>query len=278
MTQKQALIDTGLSPHDQAVRLMGSWISAIADQVKNPVAGISAAATLIDKQMTAFRASQPWDPAIVEEAVRLMIERLARFDNYLAELSGFTRPVVLNPKWLDLKNEWEAIEQFLARRIAVDFRLRCTFDGNAMVYADVDRLKGALAAIVLNAVDASGSTIDPEISVHVSQITGSDGAIRGCRMQISDNGPGFSKEAILQALVPFFTTKEAGTGLGLAMVEKHVRAHGGYIKVGNAADFAPKSDHHKGGLVELFFPVPDESSQLKTQPEQVAHQTTEKAK
>jgi signal transduction histidine kinase len=255
-------LDMGLSPHDQAVRLMGSWISAIADQVKNPVAGISAAALLIEKEMTNFRSSLPWEPALVEEAVRLMIERLAKFDNYLAELSGFTRPVILNSHWLDLRAEWPGIEQFLARRITAAYRLRVKFEGSGMIYADSDRLRGALAAIITNSIDASGSTIDPDLRVNICHMDESADVPGGCRIHIEDNGPGFSREALLHALVPFFTTKEAGTGIGLAMVEKHVRAHGGTIRFGNC--FADSSadgltpNHLGGAFVELFFPSPPE--------------------
>lgn len=257
-------IDMGLSPHDQAVRLMGSWISAIADQVKNPVAGISAAAALIEKEMTCFRAALPWEPALVEEAVRLMIERLAKFDNYLAELSGFTRPVVLNSQWLDLRAEWSSIEQFLARRITAEYRLRIKFDGSAMIFADNDRLRGALAAIITNSIDASGSTSDPELMIDISHVAESESVVGGCRIHIADNGPGFSSEALLQALVPFFTTKEAGTGLGLAMVEKHLRAHGGTIKYGNGSTIASPASQPVGAFVELFFPSPSALSAPKS--------------
>ena len=254
----------GLSPHDQAVRLMGSWISAIADQVKNPVAGISAAASLIEKEMSSFRAALPWDPALVEEAVRLMIERLAKFDNYLAELSGFTRPVVLNLQWLDLRAEWNSIEQFLARRITAEFRLQTEFDGSSMVYADNDRLRGALAAIITNSIDASGATIDPELMINISHVTEGAAVVGGCLIHIADNGPGFSCESLLQAIVPFFTTKEAGTGLGLAMVDKHIRAHGGAIKYGNSSTVGSLGNHPAGAFVELFFPSPSALAPIKS--------------
>lgn len=266
--KNSSAIDMGLSPHDQAVRLMGSWISAIADQVKNPVAGISAAAQLIEKEMTNFRSSLPWEPALVEEAVRLMIERLAKFDNYLAELSGFTRPVILNSTWLDLRAEWSSIEQFLARRITAAYRLRVKFEGSGMIYADSDRLRGALAAIITNSIDASGSTIDPDLMVNICHVDESASMPGGCRIHIEDNGPGFSREALLQALVPFFTTKEAGTGIGLAMVEKHLRAHGGTIRFGNcAADSSADgatANHLGGAFVELFFPSPSECTATKS--------------
>lgn len=248
MADDRQPIDMRLTAHDQAVRLMASWIGAIADQVKNPVAGISAAAGLIEKQMASFRASQQWDPAIVEEAVRLMLLRLSRFDNYLAELSGFTRPVETHSQWFDLSEEWGAIEQFLARRISANFKMQIEFSGSSKIYADVERVKALFAAVVLNAVEACGSTTNPEITVCVDHVKSSSEVVGGCRIRVSDNGPGFTKDALVQGLIPFFTTKEAGTGLGLAMVEKYVRAHGGSVKIDNGAT---------GAVVEMLFPSPE---------------------
>lgn len=263
MSASSQILDTRLGAHDQAVKLMASWIGAIADQVKNPVAGISAAAVLIEKEMASFRSAQQWDPGIVEEAVRLMLERLSRFDNYLSELSGFTRPVELDSKWFDLRSEWGSIVQLLARRISADFRIESDFDLAAtaaspvMIYGDLERLRGIFSALVLNAVESCGSTINPEITVTVSAVPAAEGVVGGSIIRVGDNGPGFSKDALVQGLVPFYTTKEAGTGLGLAMVEKYVRSHGGWVKIGNRVS----GDHHNeapiGAVIELFFPSPE---------------------
>jgi signal transduction histidine kinase len=46
---------------------------------------------------------------------------------------------------------------------------------------------------------------------------------------VCDRGPGLSDEARLRAFQPFFTTKESGTGLGLALARKVATAHGGAI-------------------------------------------------
>ena len=252
----KASIDMSLSPHDQAVRLMASWISAIADQVKNPVAGISAAATLIEKEMSSFRSAKNWDPAIVEEAVRLMLERLRTFDNYLAELSGFTRPAEIHATWFDVRSEWGAIEQFINRRINQNFKLRTKFADSAMLYADIERFKAVLTAVVLNSVEACGAMINPEMVLTMERSV-APGSPRGVTIKLTDNGPGFSKDAVIQGLVPFFTTKEAGTGLGLAMVEKYLRAHGGWVRIDNS----PAG----GAEVSLFFPSPEKDPSRPSQ-------------
>jgi nitrogen fixation/metabolism regulation signal transduction histidine kinase len=250
-SERGARVDLDIPAHDQAVRLMATWIAAIADQIKNPVAGISAAAELIEREMASFRAAKPWDPAIVEEAVRLMVKRLGRFNNYLTELSGFTRPADLRFAWHDLRREWPAIELYLARHISSDYRLTVSFHEHPRVYVDLDALKAILAAVILNAVEACGAVTSPEISV-TTRAVDADNTRGGVFIQLRDNGPGFSPVAAAQALVPFFTTKEAGTGLGLAMVDKYARAHDGWVRVG--------TDQADGGIVELFFPNTHEQS------------------
>jgi signal transduction histidine kinase len=53
----------------------------------------------------------------------------------------------------------------------------------------------------------------------------------GLVIEVSDNGPGISKEIKPKLFSPFFTTKENGTGLGLSSVHKIIAAHGGHIEV-----------------------------------------------
>lgn len=245
--------DFNAASHYHALKLMALWVSAMADQVRNPVAGLTAAANLIEKQMQAFRAGSQWNPAIVEEAVRLMQERLGRFDNYMIELSGFTRDIEMQPRWIDLQREWSDIRSFILDRVTGEVRLVTEFDPNHQkIYADFDKLKLVLAAAIVNSVEACGSDLSPEVCVRTRQIVATESNQLGTLIEICDNGPGFSETALVAGLTPFFTTKEAGTGLGLAMAEKYVHAHGGYVHISNCRECQGMA---KGGAsVELFFP------------------------
>ena len=86
---------------------------------------------------------------------------------------------------------------------------------------DEDLLSHALLNVIRNACEACEDTGDVWISASFS------GGM--WKAEISDNGAGMSEEARERALEPFFTTKTQGTGLGLAFVDRVVKAHGGEV-------------------------------------------------
>jgi two-component system, NtrC family, nitrogen regulation sensor histidine kinase NtrY len=74
------------------------------------------------------------------------------------------------------------------------------------------------------------------------------------RLEVTDRGPGMSETVLTNALVPFYSTKRSGTGLGLALAREIAEAHGGRITLAN---------RDGGGLaVTLILPAPMPASAL----------------
>ena len=97
---------------------------------------------------------------------------------------------------------------------------------------DPGRLQDALLNLILNARDACGTSGQITVAVHLVGQT-------WLEISVSDTGPGFSQDALDQALNPFFTTKgQEGSGLGLAMVYDMVKSAGGDIRIGNTVSGA----------------------------------------
>ncbi|MGV7208100.1 sensor histidine kinase [Oxalobacteraceae bacterium A2-2] len=104
---------------------------------------------------------------------------------------------------------------------------------------DPAQLEQALLNLLKNAHE-SGSPAD-QVSLEVRRLQGA------LRIDVADRGPGMSEAVLTNALVPFYSTKRSGTGLGLALAREIAEAHGGRIHLANRDD--------GGLLVSLILPV-----------------------
>jgi signal transduction histidine kinase len=99
-------------------------------------------------------------------------------------------------------------------------------DDGLVVDADVRKLRQALLNLVLNAVQASprGATVD----ITVTRDCG------GARLTVRDEGVGMTGDVLERIRKPYFTTKEGGTGLGVAVARGLILQHGGRLEFTSA--------------------------------------------
>jgi len=102
------------------------------------------------------------------------------------------------------------------------------------VIADGIQLRQAVEDILDNAMDAmtSGGTLSFKthlLKSHKFEAGGRFIKSDALEICIGDTGPGISEDEFKKVFQPFFTTKKRGTGLGLSLVQKVVKAHGGYV-------------------------------------------------
>jgi signal transduction histidine kinase len=110
------------------------------------------------------------------------------------------------------------------------------------VAGDPDQLRRVLDNLLQNAWEAGGDGVRVKLAVHAAD----SGRVT---VRFEDNGPGILDDELNKLFRPFHTTKEGGTGLGLALVHRIVEAHGGEIRV----DSPPGG----GTAFTLVFPTPD---------------------
>jgi signal transduction histidine kinase len=122
-------------------------------------------------------------------------------------------------------------------------------------------LKHALAEVMLNALQANPD--EPKIGVRLHADL--DNGKHGLHIEVQDNGSGFSPEAVKKAVVPFFTTRNVGLGLGLTVTRKIVETHHGKLEI-----VSPKSGH--AGVVRISLPL-DTSTEKEAEKESITRAT-----
>lgn len=107
---------------------------------------------------------------------------------------------------------------------------------------DRAQIEQLLINLLKNAVESGGDPQDIELAIEQRG--------RELRIEVRDRGPGMSETVLANALLPFYSTKRSGSGLGLALAREIAEAHGGRLQLANRAD---------GGLqVSLSLPQPSE--------------------
>jgi nitrogen fixation/metabolism regulation signal transduction histidine kinase len=111
-----------------------------------------------------------------------------------------------------------------------DAALTTTVEPSSLyVYADRDLLEPVLLNLLRNARQATSDLEQPRI-----QLRGRLNQRGNTVIEVEDNGPGVPDEIATKIFVPFFTTREGGSGVGLALARQVMIAHGGFIRLGHA--------------------------------------------
>jgi signal transduction histidine kinase len=149
-------------------------------------------------------------------------------------------------------------------KVVVSKRLKLNIDvGEDLpaVRASSTQIRQVLMNLMLNASDAVGDQLgEIRISTRLARVRRDDHAVNGAnlaegeyvRLQVSDSGVGMTREVQARMFDPFYTTKQAGRGLGLAVVQGIVRSHGGAINV--------SSQPARGTTFEILLPCAAEEA------------------
>lgn len=219
---------------------IGELASQVAHEVRNPLAGIHGALQILQRRM---------QPSAEETAVFAEVStEISRLDRLVSELLTFARPIRPATTALPLHDYLEDwLQRHQAQLEGREAVVTLAINRAATVRADAALLDQILANLLTNAVDAAGPgcRIALTLDRHDSH---------PC-IRFADNGPGIPDSLRARVIQPFFTTKSRGTGLGLAVCAKHMRAVRGSLAI---------LDADKGLTVELRFEEADPSSPDRT--------------
>jgi hypothetical protein len=221
---------------------MGRFASALAHEIRNPLNSIS---LTIDHVRTRLA---PEDETRRDEFQALMAtlkSEVTRLNRLVGDFLSSGQPARLDPRPCDVGavvRETAALVEHKARDQAIVVEVDAPPSLPATV-ADPELLKTCFLNLVLNAFEAMPGGGRLSLAV---RLEGPPDA-RAIAVLVSDTGVGMSAEAAAIAFEPYFSTKETGVGLGLALVRRIVEGHGGRAEL----DSTPG----QGTSVRLLLPV-----------------------
>jgi hypothetical protein len=209
----------------------------VAHAIKNPLNSIALRLELLRTRVL------PEVPEAKGE-IEVIAEEIARLDRVVRTFLDFTRPVELNSAEFDLIEMAEGVLD-LVRPEAEGCGVRIEIErppAPAPVCGDRELLRQAVVNIVRNALDAmpEGGRLGVRISRSGPEVV----------LAISDTGPGIPAENRDKIFDLYFSTKEKGSGIGLAMTFRAVQLHGGSIGV--------ESEPPNGATFRLRLPAAPE--------------------
>lgn len=218
----------------------------IAHEIKNPLGGILGAGQWILRHGTTDEER--------DEGIRLILREAERINRLIEKMleMGRTppppRPVPFLPLLRDVKELLEAEVRAQGKRIRFDLKVDPSLPD---VSGHADTIYRALLNVLKNAVEAieEEGTVRVEARMNVNyRLSRGPGQKRSfLDVVVTDSGVGMSEEDLHKSVLPFYTTKPKGTGLGLVMVRQAISRHGGKLAI--------KSVRGEGTTVTISLPV-----------------------
>lgn len=218
VTEKRRL--EGIIAQSEKLAAVGQLAAGVAHEINNPLTAIIANAQILQREL-------PLDDEI-QESVDLIAQAGARASQVVRNLLDLARKEQYNLADTDV-NETIQRALNLVQHELVSRSIELTFEPASdlpLVKASHDHLQGVWLNLLLNAMDAMDGA--PGRIKVTTRRTGNE-----IRASVADSGKGMPPERISRIFEPFYTTKAPGrgTGLGLSVVHRTVKQHGGHILV-----------------------------------------------
>jgi two-component system sensor histidine kinase PilS (NtrC family) len=213
---------------EERLSAVGRLAAGLAHEIRNPLASLSGSVQLL-KEVN----PSPLHDIVLREVTRLN-DLVEQFLDSARPVSLDLQPTQADAIVGDVATAFRNDPRFHGRRV-----VRTRFEKLPLVVLDGARFHQVVWNLLLNAAQATPDYGTIELSA----------TARGTDLVVSvrDDGVGMPPEAVARIFDPFYTTRSGGTGLGLANVDRIVRAHGGRIEV--------ESEPGEGTCFTLVFPI-----------------------
>ena len=214
---------TEVNIENQKVKAITQLAAGVAHELGNPLNSLGIHLQLMKRVLKRMPDSQ--DKGQLEGLVETASGEIRRLDSIVKNFLNAVRPAPLDPKPIDISELLTTAISFMEkeiqdRRISVDLQVSPAIP---TIFGDQDQLIQAFFNIIKNAMQAM-----PDGGSLYVMCSADDVYVN---IKFIDTGKGISEEEMRQILDPYFTTKSTGTGLGLLIVDRIVRAHGGSLTI-----------------------------------------------
>lgn len=225
----------------------GQMAVGLAHEIRNPLSAIRGAVQLMQRELG--------DEARWGEYTAVLLKEVTRVNSIIEMLLDLGRPVTLRAVPLNVHQLLERVALLLeeeAVSLGVQFVRR--YDPSLPpILADEDRIVQVFHNLVRNAIEAMPGggrlTLVTRLSMNplFAKVDLGQGQKSLAEIQIADEGQGIPEATRDKLFTPFFTTKDRGLGLGLALCHRIVEEHKGAIQV--------TSEPGRGTAVSCFLPI-----------------------
>ncbi len=205
---------------------VGKMAASITHEVRNPLSSIGLNTELLEEELADVPGEKGNEARALCRAIQTEVERLTAITE---EYLSFARLPKLRLHPHDVNPIVENLVDFEREQMTLcDVEVETDL-AVALPRVDIDdqQIRQALLNLLRNAADALGEIGGGKVIVSTRLAPGGDGV----QIVVEDDGPGMTEEMIGKVFDPFFSTKEGGTGLGLALTLQIVSEHGGRIDV-----------------------------------------------
>jgi signal transduction histidine kinase len=214
----------------QHVEQQKAMMAGVAHELRNPLGGIELFAGLISDEAR--------DDESRQRALRILKES-RHLKELVQDFLDYARPITARPQACSLAGLWqEAVDLAKAERGDKQITFHCRHD--ARVWVDPQHLRQVLLNLLLNSVQSIDQP-SGRIELHVA----TNGNV--CNLLFTDNGRGIPAEIQSRIFEPFFSRRENGLGLGLAMVKNLLVANNGAISLADG--------DHTGARFHITLPA-----------------------
>ncbi len=232
LRRKYSLLSAEHARAEEALRrrdrlaAMGELAATVAHELRNPLNAIGMSAQRLRREFLepAGRDGSPEQQAELAELLDVVTSETGRIDSRIRGFLDYARPPRLDPRPTDLSalvRELGAARRPFAETRGVS--LETAAAGTLSARVDPDRLREALDNLVRNAIEATPAGGRVVLAVAA--------APDGAAIEVRDTGAGIPKDLLPRVFDLYFTTKADGTGVGLAVAQQIVVAHGGTLEV-----------------------------------------------